>query len=699
MEKFKAVEKEMKTKAYSKEGLMASIRLDPMAQKKADLQNFLSDCTSELDRQIEACEAEAESLAVHLRKGKKDSSKADRIAEVERQVERHKWHQGRLELIMRLLENGKLDSEQVEGVKDSIKFYVDSNQDVDYQDYDNDTIYDELDLDEENLEDLYGIGADAERMSSQDTQSIQDDLSEKPGSTKDSVVGGRRPSTQLKSPMPALATLHQVPVSTTPTFGSNGIPPPNGSSMKPAPLPARPAGEVLKYASVATAAAAADRNVGIAPLPPPPGMAPLPSPGIAPGSISGMSPLPAPNAPKQNSQRQPSGSGPAPTPSISSPAPPSVPPTPLLESAVISSSPHPINAALVSRTPSSQPPEPSPTKSEEPAPSSIATSEHSAPVSEPESNNAPQPSPEPPIESHTNGTNGTSSSSSPAQSESTPPPVEESIYHLPPGLQDLMSSFENTKKRLPPQPGQVHHFLEHSLLNAPDTIDAEKPRHYKPTTKYNTAPHYPQEPLQIFDDPGLYKRVDVDTLFYVFYYRQGTYQQYLAAKELKKQSWRFHKQYQTWFQRHEEPKTITEEYEQGTYRFFDYESTWWVSRLIFHFLHSLHSIAFPANMPPSGWLIVFFVVVKDESSQDGFQVCVQIPRGRRTISSPLPCPLSFFVFLVAWYGIITVWFGFWSSGNKVNFQPKTKLLLIVCARKRKREEGRNKKPRQREKAA
>lgn len=53
-----------------------------------------------------------------------------------------------------------------------------------------------------------------------------------------------------------------------------------------------------------------------------------------------------------------------------------------------------------------------------------------------------------------------------------------------------------------------------------------------------------------------------------FYYR------YLAAKELKKQSWRFHKKYLTWFQRHEEPKIITEDYEQGTYIYFDYEGAW-----------------------------------------------------------------------------------------------------------------------------
>lgn len=115
-----------------------------------------------------------------------------------------------------------------------------------------------------------------------------------------------------------------------------------------------------------------------------------------------------------------------------------------------------------------------------------------------------------------------------------------------------------------------------SLNTCPDPGDAEKPRHYKPQNPYNTPLYYPQEPLPIFDDPRLYEtgKIDTDTLFYIFYYRQGTYQQYLAAKALKNQSWRFHKQYQTWFQRHEEPKTITEEFEQGTYRFFDYESTW-----------------------------------------------------------------------------------------------------------------------------
>jgi CCR4-NOT transcription complex subunit 3 len=138
-----------------------------------------------------------------------------------------------------------------------------------------------------------------------------------------------------------------------------------------------------------------------------------------------------------------------------------------------------------------------------------------------------------------------------------------------------VEAFRATENGANATPSQsVQRMLAASLANYPETMDAEQPRYYKPKYRYSTPSHYPQEPLHIFDDPRLYSRIDPDTLFYVFYYKQGSYQQYLAAKSLKEQSWRFHKQYQTWFQRHEEPKTITEEFEQGTYRFFDYESTW-----------------------------------------------------------------------------------------------------------------------------
>ena len=42
---------------------------------------------------------------------------------------------------------------------------------------------------------------------------------------------------------------------------------------------------------------------------------------------------------------------------------------------------------------------------------------------------------------------------------------------------------------------------------------------------------------------------------------QGTKAQYMAAKALKKLSLRFHIKYMMWFQRLEEPKAITDDYE------------------------------------------------------------------------------------------------------------------------------------------
>jgi CCR4-NOT transcription complex subunit 3 len=40
-----------------------------------------------------------------------------------------------------------------------------------------------------------------------------------------------------------------------------------------------------------------------------------------------------------------------------------------------------------------------------------------------------------------------------------------------------------------------------------------------------TPGYYPQEPSGQFANPALFAKLDVDTLFYIFYYCQGTYLQ------------------------------------------------------------------------------------------------------------------------------------------------------------------------------
>lgn len=53
----------------------------------------------------------------------------------------------------------------------------------------------------------------------------------------------------------------------------------------------------------------------------------------------------------------------------------------------------------------------------------------------------------------------------------------------------------------------------------------------------------------MFNRRDSFAKFDLDTLLFAFYYKQGSYQQYLAAVELKKKNWMFHKKYHTWFRR------------------------------------------------------------------------------------------------------------------------------------------------------
>lgn len=125
-----------------------------------------------------------------------------------------------------------------------------------------------------------------------------------------------------------------------------------------------------------------------------------------------------------------------------------------------------------------------------------------------------------------------------------------------------------------PADGSYLTALNDSFATMPQSADNERSGQYAPQNPYPTATSYPATPSPIFDNPQVFEKLGTDCLFFIFYYAQGTYQQYLAARELKKQSWRFHKKYMTWFQRHEEPKVTTDEYEQGTYVYFDYETGW-----------------------------------------------------------------------------------------------------------------------------
>ncbi|PKI77330.1 hypothetical protein CRG98_002275, partial [Punica granatum] len=151
MERFKICEKETKTKAFSKEGLGQQPKTDPKEKAKSETRDWLNNVVSELETQIDVFEAEIEGLSV-----KKGKTKPPRLAHLETSITRHKAHIMKLELILRLLDNDELSSEQVNDVKEFLEDYVERNQD-DFDDFtDVDELYSSLPLDE-SLEELVTV--------------------------------------------------------------------------------------------------------------------------------------------------------------------------------------------------------------------------------------------------------------------------------------------------------------------------------------------------------------------------------------------------------------------------------------------------------------------------------------------------------------------------------------------------------------
>ncbi len=72
---------------------------------------------------------------------------------------------------------------------------------------------------------------------------------------------------------------------------------------------------------------------------------------------------------------------------------------------------------------------------------------------------------------------------------------------------------------------QVHKMLEGGYSSVPQPQDAEKPKYYVPRNSFQTPTYYPQVPHPLLQTPGIFSQLDVETLFWVFYYLPGTYQQ------------------------------------------------------------------------------------------------------------------------------------------------------------------------------
>lgn len=504
MEAFKAYERDSKTKAYSKEGLIRQRERELKGDEgRRDITEWLQDRIEELKRQIEVIEGEMENEA-----NKKKKTSTDTMTN---RLERHNFHLDSLEKLLRMWENEAVEREAIEGIKDSVDYYVDNNQDDDFME--DDSIYEELGLDDWDPDALDHDYGDYEPESDEHSDLGTDDLDYSDGESNPTPA-----TPQVMEPKPK----------------------PVEKVEKPAPAPAEPVSAPVKQATAP--APAAKKTEPVAPATSAPSLDPTPA-----EAARGV------RAPAQEPQvivaSQPAATATsvAPAPVVTQP-PVTANVAPALQPTVAS------NTIAAPATAVQQPigPPPAATAPVQPVHSLTASLGFS------DFSSAVQPQSQQSLVSSASIPQSTSSSAS-----STGP---------------FASATIGIPRTVPPAPRAESELAEMAGLKAsarylPEPESTRTP--YKPRTPSSTPSYYPSTPAQnLLDDPNTFQKFPPDLLFFLFYFQQNSYQQYLAARELKRQSWRYHTKYLTWFQRHEDPKTITPEYEQGTYVYFDYETGW-----------------------------------------------------------------------------------------------------------------------------
>ncbi|PNJ84523.1 CNOT3 isoform 4 [Pongo abelii] len=670
MERFKVVERETKTKAYSKEGLGLAQKVDPAQKEKEEVGQWLTNTIDTLNMQVDQFESEVESLSVQTRKKKGDKDKQDRIEGLKRHIEKHRYHVRMLETILRMLDNDSILVDAIRKIKDDVEYYVDSSQDPDFEE--NEFLYDDLDLEDipqalvatsppshSHMEDeifnqssstptsttssspIPPSPANCTTENSEDDKkrgrSTDSEVSQSPAKNGSKPVHSNQhpqspavPPTYPSGPPPAASAL-----STTP--GNNGVPapaaPPSALGPKASPAPSHNSGTPAPYAQAVAPPAPSGPSTT---QPRPPSVQPsgggggggggggsgsnsnssagggagkqngatsyssvvadspaevaLSSSGGNNASSQALGPPSGPHNPPPSTSKEPSAAAPtgaggvAPGsgnnsggPSLLVPLPVNPPssPTPSFSDAKAA-------GALLNGPPQfSTAPE---IKAPEPLSSLKSMAERAAISSGIED-------PVPTLHLTERDIILSSTSAPPASAQ---PPLQLSEVNIPLSLGVCpLGPVPLTKEQLYQQAME-----EAAWHHMPHPSDSERIRQYLPRNPCPTPLPPPDATPTLGHCGVLPAPVDRDTLLHLLlsggtagppgqpraprlrrhrrrppsgWRGEGTKAQYLAAKALKKQSWRFHTKYMMWFQRHEEPKTITDEFEQGTYIYFDYE--------------------------------------------------------------------------------------------------------------------------------
>ena len=469
METFKIVERDSKTKAYSKEALGLPAKIDPAEKEKYELREWLNKTIESLNIETDKLEADVETIHAHNRKGKSKDKQQEKLDELQEFIAKHRWHIVRLEALLRMLDNDNIEVNDVKGIQEDVDFYLTDYKEPDY--VDNEYLYTDI-VDPDILNS--SLLTDNRLTSNHSDDELDED---EESNMDDSFSQVSHESSQHNNDFCEI--------------------PPTSPTTKAATK----AKTVVPPAPPAVVAAPRSRH-------------------------------PTPNSSTPSVTTPPASI--APQPVLVKPPQPKTPPNNLISPPVFSSAP------------------PSSTTS------SLYTNHH---VPSTESVRSPPSIPTP------------APSSTPSENiQSTEEDLNQEAFVLDPilGVSPLgplpltteramqMEMLEAAAGNLP-QPNDSNRVRSLNLINSFPNFPAQIPPHH----------YHSYDPKHNFDSFEYFKNLVPDTLFFIFYFYEGTRAQYYAAKALKEQHWRFHKKIKMWFQRYEEPKEIVESHETGTYVYFD----------------------------------------------------------------------------------------------------------------------------------
>ncbi|XRB03084.1 CCR4-NOT transcription complex subunit [Pycnococcus provasolii] len=575
MERFKVCEKETKTKAFSKEGLAAAARLDPKDKAKNEATEWLSNTVDLLNEQVEQFEGEMEGITP----AKKGKAKPPRLVHLEESISRHQEHIAKLETVLRLIENDSLPPDIVEDIKDLVEDYVERNQD-DPQDFENvEDLYEgindrmeELDADERersvaagSLKETHASSSkskgddDDEAKPEEKKLSKKDERAAKKEKEKEAAEKAAAAVAAARAALPgakqAAKTVASAAPAPTPARTAAAPTPSAPTPLPSAPAPAAPPPKPFAAAAAGPTAAATAASAGPAPTvaTPPPAQGQWAQRGVAPGTAAvaaaavagrppvapGMMPQPQGQQPQVAQQVQQTGGMMMPRQQPGSPP--------------MRAMPHPQGSPQFGPRAGSGGPSPSASPQLGPQASGnipmldlTAASELARALSA-AGEEAPLPLP--------------------STQAATPPPTAPGA--APNSNEDLNAVVSAAAA----QEGATLRTLDISHRGLPAVGDSEWPPKASSCPRRPVASlpaGYPTTPPPAVSSPLLFEKAELDLLFFAYYFQPGSRQQYLAARALKAQAWRWHKSFGAWFLRHEEGhRRIDEGRERGNYAFFD----------------------------------------------------------------------------------------------------------------------------------